>query len=35
MKYIWRYEHKGRAIEDVEKAMWYLNRLKDELYGQD
>lgn len=35
MKYIWRYEHKGRAIEDIEKAMWYLNRLKDELYGQD
>lgn len=35
MKYIWRYEHKGRAIEDIEKALWYLNRLKDELYGQD
>lgn len=35
MKYIWRYEHKGKAIEDIEKAMWYLNRLKDELYGQD
>lgn len=35
MKYIWRYEHKGRAIEDIEKAMWYLNRLKDELYGKD
>lgn len=35
MKYIWRYEHKGRAIEDIEKAMRYLNRLKDELYGQD
>lgn len=35
MKYIWRYEHKGKAIEDIEKAIWYLNRLKDELYGQD
>ena len=35
MKYIWRYEHKGRVIEDIEKALWYLNRLKDELYGQD
>lgn len=35
MKYIWRYEHKGKAVEDIEKAIWYLNRLKDELYGQD
>lgn len=35
MKYIWRYEHKGRVIEDIEKALWYLNRLKDELYEQD
>lgn len=35
MKYIWRYEHKGRAIEDIEKALWYLNRFKDELYEQD
>ena len=32
---IWRYKHKGKAIEDIEKALWYLNRLKDELYGQD
>ena len=32
MKYIWRYEHKGKAIEDIEKAIWYLNRLKAELY---
>ena len=31
MKYIWRYKHKGKAIEDIEKALWYLNRLKDEL----
>lgn len=31
MKYIWRYEHKGKAIEDIEKVIWYLNRLKDEL----
>ena len=35
MKYIWRYKHKGKAVEDIEKALWYLNRLKDELYGQD
>lgn len=35
MKYIWRYEHKGKAVEDIGKAIWYLNRLKDELYEQD
>lgn len=27
MKYIWRYRHKGRAQEDLEKAGWYLHRL--------
>lgn len=31
IKYIWRYEHKGKAMEDIGKAIWYLNRLKDEL----
>ena len=35
MKYMWRYEHKGKAVEDIGKAIWYLNRLKDELYEQD
>ena len=30
MKYLWRYEHKGKAIEDLEKATWYINRLKDQ-----
>lgn len=27
MKYVWRYEHKGRSIEDLEKCKWYLNKL--------
>lgn len=27
MKYIWRYRHKGRMAEDLEKAGWYLHRL--------
>lgn len=35
MKYMWRYENKGKAVEDIGKAIWYLNRLKDELYEQD
>lgn len=29
MKYIWRVGLKGRAVTDVEKALWYLNRLAD------
>lgn len=27
MKYLWRYRLKGREIEDLKKAQWYLNRL--------
>lgn len=30
MKYLWRYERKGKAVEDLEKAQWYLNRLIEE-----
>lgn len=26
MKYIWRCEDKGKKIEDLQKAVWYLNR---------
>lgn len=26
MKYIWRADEKGKAIEDLEKAAWYINR---------
>jgi len=25
IKYIWRADLKGRSIEDLEKAVWYLN----------
>lgn len=25
MKYIWRHRHKN-GVEDIKKAMWYLNR---------
>ena len=27
MKYLWRYDYKGKQVEDLEKAGWYLNRL--------
>lgn len=30
-KYIWRYEKKIAAKEDLEKARWYLNKLIGEL----
>lgn len=25
-KYIWRHQHKGKSVEDIRKAIWYLNR---------
>ena len=31
MKYIWRYDAKGKPVEDLEKAMWYLTRLRNEI----
>ena len=30
MKYLWRYERKGKGLEDLKKAQWYLNRLIEE-----
>ena len=38
IKYIWRYEHKGKAVEDIKKALWYLKRLEnmlEEIEGGD
>ena len=31
IKYIWRENYKGANIEDLQKAVWYLNRLIKEL----
>lgn len=28
-KYLWRYESKGKLIEDLEKAQWYISKLID------
>ena len=30
IKYIWRHEWKKKPIEDLDKAIWFLNRLKEE-----
>jgi hypothetical protein len=31
MKYLWRYDYKGRAEEDLKKAQWYLSKLIEEV----
>ena len=28
-KYLWRYEMKGKPLQDLRKAQWYLNKLID------
>lgn len=27
LKYLWRYQHKGAAKQDLQKCRWYLERL--------
>jgi len=27
MKYLWRYDYKGKQVEDLQKAGWYLHKL--------
>jgi len=27
MKYMWRYKYKGKPVEDLKKAQWYLDKL--------
>lgn len=27
MKYLWRYRYKGKPLQDLAKAQWYLDRL--------
>ena len=35
IKYMWRYEYKGKPLEDLDKAAWYLGKLKDRvIYGK-
>ena len=31
MKYLWRYTYKGKPVEDLKKAQWYLARLTEEI----
>ena len=27
LKYLWRYDYKGKQVEDLQKAQWYLSKL--------
>jgi hypothetical protein len=29
MKYLWRYDYKGKQVEDLQKAGWYLQKLTE------
>ena len=31
MKYVWRMSYKGKPVEDLRKARWYLDKLIEEL----
>lgn len=34
MKYLWRYGQKGKPVEDLEKAHWYLVHLMEEVKNE-
>tara|TARA_R110000796_G_scaffold170000_1_gene286839 strand:- start:218 stop:442 length:225 start_codon:yes stop_codon:yes gene_type:complete len=27
LKYLWRHQYKGKPIEDLHKAHWYINKI--------
>jgi hypothetical protein len=31
IKYLWRFRQKGKPVQDLRKACWYLDRLMSEL----
>ena len=31
LKYIWREDHKYSNVQDINKAIWYLTRLRNKL----
>ena len=35
MKYMWRFDYKGKPIEDLQKAQWYLNTLLEDVVASD
>ena len=35
MKYLWRFDYKGKPPEDLQKAQWYLNTLMEDVAASD
>lgn len=35
MKYLWRFDYKLKPLEDLDKADWYLERLREEVMATD
>lgn len=31
LKYLWRYDYKGKPVEDLRKCRWYIDRLIEEI----
>ncbi len=31
LKYLWRYDYKGKPVEDLRKCRWYIDRLIKEV----
>lgn len=34
LKYLWRHQYKGKPVEDLHKAQWYINKIV-EAYETD
>ena len=32
LKYLWRYDYKGKPVEDLRKCRWYIDRLIKEIH---
>lgn len=35
MKYLWRFDYKGKPIEDLKKARWYLDNLIENIENEE
>jgi len=35
MKYLWRFDYKGKPLEDVQKAKWYIHALEKAIEDSD
>lgn len=35
IKYLWRWNKKGNPVEDLKKAQWYIDRLINNLEGEN